>query len=132
MCGSHLREICFIASQPPANVLQRFLSQTSFCPQWECVVFLSTQGTSYIGESCEKTMKFWGITGHRTNHSCRKSSATCLSEERVDEQLICEKTCHRSLVVRSYKHTSNNQLKDLTDILYGNTKTSQAKKIRSQ
>ena len=63
-----------------------------------------------------------GITGRRTNHSCRASTATRMYGQVCDEQLICEKTGHRSVAVRSYKKTSNHQLKEVTDILYGNAK----------
>ena len=41
-------------------------------------------------------------------------------ESGADEQLICEKTGHRSVAVHSYKCTSNNQLHKITDMLYGN------------
>ena len=40
----------------------------------------------------------------------------------LDEQLICEKTGHRSIAVRSYKRTSNRQMKQVSDVLYGNVK----------
>ena len=63
-----------------------------------------------------------GITGRRTNHSCRASTASRMYDQGCDEQLICEKTGHRSVAVRSYKRTFNCQLKDVTDILYGNAK----------
>ena len=68
-----------------------------------------------------------GITGKSTNHSCRAASATRLYEEGVDEQLICEKTGHRSVAVRSYKRTSSCQMKEVTDILCGNVNDSKAK-----
>ena len=38
----------------------------------------------------------------------------------VDEQLICERTGHRSVAVRSYKRTSSDQLKNVSNMLYGN------------
>ena len=40
-------------------------------------------------------------------------------EQGADEQLICQKTGHHSVAVRSYKHTSNRQLKEVNDMLYG-------------
>ena len=42
-----------------------------------------------------------------------------MCEMGVDEQLICEKTGHRSVAMRSYKCTSSRQLKDVSDMLYG-------------
>ena len=50
-----------------------------------------------------------GISGRRTNHSWRATSATCLYEQR-----------HRSVAVRSYKRTSSEQMRKVTDMLYGN------------
>lgn len=41
--------------------------------------------------------------GHYTNHSLRALAATRLYDARIDEQLITEKTGHRSTSVRSYK-----------------------------
>ena len=61
-----------------------------------------------------------GIIGRRSNHSCRAASATRLYEQGCDEQLICEKTGHRSVAVRSYKRTSSKQLSEMSNMLYGN------------
>ena len=69
-----------------------------------------------IKKLCDKG----GFGGKRTNHSCRASTTTRMYDQGCDEQLICEKTGHRSVAVRSYKRTSNRQLKEVTDILYGN------------
>ena len=50
------------------------------------------------------------ITGYKTNHSLRATTATRLYHAGVDEQLIMERTGHRSLDgVISYKRTSDNQ-----------------------
>lgn len=49
-----------------------------------------------------------GIKGYKTNHSLRATCATRLYENGVDEQLIMERTGHRSTRgVRSYKRTSD-------------------------
>ena len=84
--------------------------------------------------SIEKTVKLMcekaGITGCHTNHSLRASTATHLYEQGIDEQLICEKTGHRSVAVRGYKCTSSNQLKELSNVLYGNIGESVEKKPR--
>ena len=72
---------------------------------------------------CQKA----GFSGKRTNHSCRAALATRLYEEGIDEQLICEKTGHRSVAVRSYKRTSSRQLKQVSDILCGNVEECKAK-----
>ena len=59
-----------------------------------------------------------GIPGYKTNHSLRVTIATRLYRHGVDEQLIMERTGHRSLDgVRSYKRTSADQQEALSDIL---------------
>lgn len=60
--------------------------------------------------SVAKRCKSTGITGYRTNSSFRASAATRLYQAGVDEQLVMERTGHRSLEgVRSYKRTSTDQ-----------------------
>ena len=52
-----------------------------------------------------------GIIGYKTNHSLRATAAIKLYQSGVDEQLIMERTGHRSLDgVRSYKRTSRKQV----------------------
>ena len=65
---------------------------------------------------CEKA----GIDGRRSNHSLRAGCATRMYDNGLDEQLICERTGHRSVAVRSYKRTSSCQLKEVFDALYEN------------
>ena len=60
-----------------------------------------------------------GLSGKVTNHSLRATTATRLYQSNVDEQLIMEHTGHRSNSVRSYKRTSNGQLRDVSNFLYG-------------
>ncbi len=63
-----------------------------------------------------------GISGYKTNHSLRATTATRLYHAGVDEQLVMERTGHRSLEgVRSYKRTSVPQQEGLSDILNGNS-----------
>ena len=53
-----------------------------------------------------------------TNHSLRATAATRLYEAGIDEQLVMERTGHRSLEgVRSYKRTSSEQKEVVSDIL---------------
>lgn len=58
-----------------------------------------------------------GITGYFTNHSLRATAATRLYSAGIDEQLISEKTGHRSLALRGFKRTSDEQLKTVDSIL---------------
>lgn len=61
-----------------------------------------------------------GVKGRISNHSRRATAASRLYQNNVDEQLIQERTGHRSDSVRSYKCTSSKQLSEISDILYGN------------
>ena len=85
----------------------------------------------------EKVIKWMckegGFEGKRTNHSCCATTATRMYESGADEQLICEKTGHRSVAVHSYKCTLNNQLCKITDMLYGNQEIASKKpKIKTK
>ena len=50
-----------------------------------------------------------GIPGFYTNHSLRATAATRLYHNDIDEQIIQEVTGHRSVAVREYKRTSDDQ-----------------------
>ena len=84
---------------------------------WYCC---QPRGRHAIEKVVGKLCREGGLKGKRTNHSARAAAATRMFEVGMDEQLICEKTGHRSVAVRSYKRTSSNQLKQVSDVLYGN------------
>lgn len=67
-----------------------------------------------VGKLCEQA----GFSGHFTNHSLR-ATATRLYDAGMDEQLIAEKTGHRSSAVRSYKRTQDAQLVKVSEIIHG-------------
>ena len=62
-------------------------------------------GRNALEKVIRNICKKGGFTGKRTNHSCRGSTATRMYQNACDEQLICEKSGHRSVAVRFYKHT---------------------------
>ena len=75
-------------------------------------------GHNTINNTMSRLCKAAGIGGFKTNHSLRATAATRLYQSGVDEQLIMEKTGHRSLEgVRSYKRTSNEQRETLSDVM---------------
>ena len=70
-----------------------------------------------IARMCKKA----GLGGFKTNHSLRVTTATRLYQEGLDEQLIMERTGHRSLDgVREYKRTSREQQELVSAALNGN------------
>ena len=60
-----------------------------------------------------------GFEGNFTNHSLRATAATRLYLAGMDEQLISEKTGHRSSAIRAYKRTSACQEYELNNIITG-------------
>lgn len=75
-----------------------------------------------VGRLCQQA----GISGFKTNHSLRVTSATRLFQSGVDEQLIMSHTGHRSVDgVRSYKRISEQQKKALSSVLMSASSESQ-------
>ena len=59
-----------------------------------------------------------GLEGHYTNHSLRRTCATRLFREGVEEQQIMSITGHRSTkAVRLYKETSHEQQEETSKII---------------
>lgn len=111
----------YIAVRPktdncPADFYLRPLAQAQDNVWFYCQPIGRYKLSCVISDLCTRA----GFKGKFTNHSLRASCASRLYRSNVDEQLICEKTGHRSDSVRSYKRTSDGQMKDLSDILYGN------------
>ena len=70
-----------------------------------------------------------GISGYKTNHSLRATTASRLYHEGVDEQLIMERTGHCSIDgIISYKRTSTEHVMCFSDIL--NDPTGNGNKIK--
>jgi hypothetical protein len=68
---------------------------------------------SVVADICRKG----GLSGFRTNHSLRSTSATRMYDAGIDEQLICEITGHRSNAVRNYKRTNTAQKRKISGII---------------
>ena len=79
---------------------------------------ISPIGHYTLSQTVARMCKEAGISGFRTNHSLRATTATRLYQAGVDEQLIMEPTGHHSVDgVRSYKRTNQDQQENLSDIL---------------
>lgn len=75
-------------------------------------------GHSTLSKTVARLCQEAGISGYKTNHLLRATAATRLYQSGVDEQLVMERTGHRSLEgVRTYKRTSDVQREALSDIL---------------
>ena len=102
------------ADKPPhAFYLQPLRNPTQVC--WYSKKPL---GYHTLSNTVARLCQDAGIHGYKTNHSLRATTATRLYESGVDEQLVMERTGHRSLDgVRSYKRTTDTQREALSDIL---------------
>ncbi len=83
-------------------------------------------GVNTITKTVKNLMAEIGKFGHFTNHSLRVSAATRMYSEGVDEQVLKERTGHRSDAVRSYKKTPESLLREAEKATIGDM--SKAKK----
>ena len=75
-------------------------------------------GHNTLSQTVGQLCKLAGITGFKTNHSLRVTSATRLFQSGIDEQLIMSHTGYRSVDgVRSYKRISEEQKKSVSRVL---------------
>ncbi|XP_033756302.1 uncharacterized protein KIAA1958-like [Pecten maximus] len=81
-------------------------------------------GVHILQQTVKRLCEQAGFQGFFTNHCLRATAATRLYSAGIDEQLISEKTGHRSNAVRAYKRTSDQQQSDMSDILSGNNANS--------
>ena len=81
---------------------------------YSCVLLGHNTSECTIKSMCKSAE----VTGYKTNHSLHATATTRLYHAGVDEQLIMERTGHKSLDrVRSYNRTSAKQQEYLSDIL---------------
>ena len=78
-------------------------------------------GHNILGQTVKRLCQKAGIQGHFTNHSLRATAATRLFQNKVDEQLIMQRTGHSTSGVRSYKWIGENLRNVTSDVLNGTT-----------
>lgn len=89
-------------------------------PKTDATIWFAKQavGINSLSGWLSKICNILEIKGKRTHHAFRRRVATKLFQNGIDEQLIKEKTQHRSLGgVRQYKQISNEQRVALADTL---------------
>ena len=78
----------------------------------------SPVGHNVLAGTVQHLFKAAGIEGHYSNHSLRATSATCLFDAGLDEQLIMARTGHSSSDgVKSYKRVTKHLREKTSDIL---------------
>ncbi len=68
-------------------------------------------GINTLAKTVSNLMKQAGKEGHFTNHSLRVIAATRMFEKGIEEQLVKEKTGHKSDAIWAYKCTSDQLMK---------------------
>lgn len=99
-------------------------------PLTDCWFSDSPVGIHQLQQTVARLCRTAGFSGFFTNHSLRATAATRLYAAGLDEQLVAEKTGHRSSAIRSYKRTNNQQLVHVSSVLQGNSTASSPKKIK--
>ena len=75
-------------------------------------------GHNTLSQTVSRLYKTAGIPGFETNHSLRVTTATRLFQSGIDEQLIMDRTGHRSVDgIRRYKRVSEDQKQETSNIL---------------
>ena len=116
-------ERCFVRlfkkyTQLCPNIQGPFYLQPAVKPTSKCWYTSRPLGHNTLTKTMARLCATAGIEGFKTNHSLRATTATRLYQSGVDEQLVMERTGHRSLEgVRSYKRSSDEQREALSDIL---------------
>ena len=78
-------------------------------------------GANTLSKVIKSLMKEADIQGYFTNHSARRTGGTRLFQAGVDRKLVKEATGHTSDAVDKYQITSDQQRREMSKILAGNT-----------
>ena len=93
----------YMSLSPPDSPAASFYLQPSSKPTSTCWYSCRPVGHNHISATVARLCRAAGITGFKTNHSLRATSTSRLYQSGVDEQLVMERTGHRSLTgVSSY------------------------------
>ena len=95
---------------PPSRPKSTYYLQPLKNPKPGCWYASIPVGHTKLDKTVSRMCTSAGIPGHRTNHSLRATTATCLHQSGIKEQEVMERTGHRSLGgIRSYQQTSSHQ-----------------------
>ena len=113
----------------PSDAISFYL-QPARNPTATCWYSNNPLGHNSLSTTVTKLCKEAGITGFKTNHSLRATATSRLYHSGIDEQLVMERTGHRSLEgVRSYKRTSDEQRRHISDIMNRATTASSSSSV---
>ena len=111
----------YIDLTPPNKPSHAFYLRPLKSPTLHCWYSIKPLGHHTLRNTFSYLCKEAGISGFKTNHSLRATAATRLYQSGIDEQLVMERTGHRSLEgVRNYKRTSDQQREALSEFCTAN------------
>ena len=118
-----LSGVSFGSSKSICHFATQMLQRVPFTCSLQSPQHQRPLGHNPLAKTVSKICSSAGILATcKTNHSLRAMSTSGLYHSGVDEQLIMERTGHKSTDdVRSYKRTTENQGEALSDILNGKT-----------
>lgn len=126
----HIRIFELFLSKRPQNCDRFYLQSKRKVMIQDDIWFTSRPlGHNTLKKMLQTMTKGIGIQGRKTNHSLRATCASRLYNAGVDEQMIMERTGHRSVLgVRSYKRTSDLMIKNTSMILNSEVLFSEVKR----
>ncbi len=98
-----------LPSQPKTDALYKY-SMVKNQHTAVCWYINKLDGINVLSKTVSHLMKEGGFSGRYTNHSLRVSAATRMFQSGIEEQIVKEKTGHRSEAVHAYKHTNESLL----------------------
>lgn len=117
----------FLFSSPSCGKCDAFYLRPKTAPKGSVWYDSVPVGIHTLQQTVTKMCKEAGFDGYYTNHSLRATAATRLYAAGVDEQLIAEKTGHRSSAIRAYKRTSEEQQQSVSDLIQKQSTVSASK-----
>jgi hypothetical protein len=127
----HVRLFRLFLSRRPADSERFYLKEKKGWKKEEIWYTGRPIGKNQLSRLISTICTAVGITGNKRNHSLKATCATRLYQANVDEQMIMERTGHRSLAgVRAYKRTSNVQIENSSALLGGSVIQEIAKVLR--
>ncbi len=101
--------VMLLPSNPKSDALYKY-SMVKTRRTAACWYVNKPVGINSLSKTVSRLMKEGGFCGRFTNHSLCVSAATRMFQSGIEEQIVKEKTGHRSEAVQAYKRTNESLL----------------------